>query len=828
MDDLAQSYFTLGYTSHLEPLPTLSYTLVSGHEDDLNRVDDEQDASHASRLEPHLMTSEKQTWPVIVRNMETDSFQAAARYWTRILLLLDSADADPQFSTLRKFFDARLTQEIETNTGPSQEKPVFKGSWAPHLAENESNAPERRSSFMSPTRRSLRWQWSRRPSLPSTSHARQIDLQVPPVPRAPPGSTLRGSRRDSSKQHSDMQLTDMYELWVSDRQDAESQCIRSNVRLDLHNVRLAPAPASLEKRHESRKKHSTPGFTMTRAVQERNEYPHSSTSMEEAQRSESSYRRSVVGRVLDRGLRKSAQASGTESGFARHFLPAGHDSSEFYVPENAVANDSDDELDRRDSEPLRSRSLGVRRGSTESSAGRSLGSAYVGRSELGPVEEDTNSIAHISSALRSTGLTSQTTPVSEDSRGSEMDEGEDLLTLLRHASSCTIRPGAQQNEPAWNRGQDDPLPSIVSYAMAQAFGWEGIMQLCYGPGSLCAEEQVFAPLGRAADLDSHMRQKYDAVLSWRNNVTGAGLEEEEANPTDTSPAPMRWNDDNDWSQAERSNREGDSSFASENHAVARIAKNNLGRTWKDWNLLFSSLFNWVASYETMRVHHGLAHEMGREVLAAKRPMLGRSRGPMHASPCVEMDALHVAHGFQRLPGVPEALRVGPQNDEHSEYRWARTELLSNQIQTPLIIATASAQFFMQQLSTSRWVFESGWELEYLNRCIFDSNMLTERFPAPGDRAVRSEHVYHPKPGELDISIPCPYPSTSGAWSAVAWSAWLSTIKEGHVLVPAVNWQAWWTLISVLNGADRTGRWYDLQVKTPNDTFDDLQHTSVYI
>lgn len=135
---------------------------------------------------------------------------------------------------------------------------------------------------------------------------------------------------------------------------------------------------------------------------------------------------------------------------------------------------------------------------------------------------------------------------------------------------------------------------------------------------------------------------------------------------------------------------------------------------------------------------------------------------------------------------------------------------------------------MSQLSSSRWVFESGWELEYLNKCIFDSTMIQERFPPPGDKAVQQASTYKPQPGELDLSITCPYPSVSGAWDALSWKSWLSTIKEGHVIVPAVDWQAWWTLISVLNGADRSGRWYDLQVKTPDDTFEHLQHNSVYI
>lgn len=153
---------------------------------------------------------------------------------------------------------------------------------------------------------------------------------------------------------------------------------------------------------------------------------------------------------------------------------------------------------------------------------------------------------------------------------------------------------------------------------------------------------------------------------------------------------------------------------------------------------------------------------------------------------------------------------------------------SVRIATYPVISSASVQFFVHQLATSRWVFEGAWELEYLDKCIFGSDMIRQRFPPPGEQVVPAAHAYQPRAGEPDLSTPCPYPSTSGAWSTHAWKSWLATLREGHVIVPAVAWQAWWTLIAVLNGADRSGRWYDLQVKAPNDSFEDLDLSSVYI
>lgn len=76
---------------------------------------------------------------------------------------------------------------------------------------------------------------------------------------------------------------------------------------------------------------------------------------------------------------------------------------------------------------------------------------------------------------------------------------------------------------------------------------------------------------------------------------------------------------------------------------------------------------------------------------------------------------------------------------------------------------------------------------------------------------------------------CPMPIPEGAWLASSWRAWLAGVHEGQILVPAVAWQAWWTLIAILNGADRTGRSYDLQVKSFEEPFAALTDPrSVYI
>ena len=118
---------------------------------------------------------------------------------------------------------------------------------------------------------------------------------------------------------------------------------------------------------------------------------------------------------------------------------------------------------------------------------------------------------------------------------------------------------------------------------------------------------------------------------------------------------------------------------------------------------------------------------------------------------------------------------------------------------------------------------------YLDECIFQPTTVRTRFPPPGNVAIPPSKSYRPAPGERDRSNPCPCPDKHGAWHPLAWRSWLGTLCEGNIIVPAVAFQAWWTLIAVLNGADRSGRWYNLQVKADEESFADLTDmSSVYV
>ncbi|WFC94829.1 hypothetical protein MBRA1_001465 [Malassezia brasiliensis] len=823
MGEAAQSFFTAGFPCYLEPLPILSYDVVPAADTETSDSGDELSAGQGMRLQPELTPCDVQPWPVIARELQTDSFQHAVACWAKIFVMLDAADPDAHFTALRRFFDARLpTTDEGGRSSPTDERGLATSSH--HERDVSGSGVERRSSFVAPHRFSRRMQWTRRPSLPTGGNPRSPETSGQPLTRSFFGSVRRSSRRMTASEAGTS--TEMCELWVAPPDDDHARSVPFHVRLDLHNVHLAPAPPGLRHRRAGA------SLLSTRTDGEEGEAPAGvagGPSLDEAPVSEASVssgvRRSLLNRMLDRHLRRGShtQAHGTTP--LPEWMRPGSEPHDLTAPENAEALESDDEVDRRDAERLWS--MGARRSSGGSHAVRAAPTA-AGHNELGRVEEDSlwESAGEQSSSRRGPTLDGVATPTLDEDVP-DVAENEDLLSLLRAGSMCVLQPGAQQREPAWNRGVDDALPAIFSCAMAQAFGWEGVLHLCYGPGSLCAQEQVYAPLGRAADLDSHLRRKFDAVLSWRSNVmqsTGA----EDAPPPAADAQAVSVPAADEAASLATGVSEGDSAQRP-SPGAPWLARHTLRRTWADWSALFASLYSWVSEYETVRIRHSLAHEMGRETLPPLRGVTGaHARGRAVPSACVEADAVQGVYGFQRLGGVPEALRVAPGGEEHGDYRWARTRLRSSHVRTPIMLSCASAQFVLQQLATSRWVFERGWELEYLNKCIFDSTMFAERFPPPGDQVVQAARAYRPKPGELDIGIPCPYPSPSGAWSAAAWKSWLSTIKEGHVIVPAVDWQAWWVLIAVLNGADRSGRWYDLQVKTPQDTFENLEHTSVYI
>ena len=199
------------------------------------------------------------------------------------------------------------------------------------------------------------------------------------------------------------------------------------------------------------------------------------------------------------------------------------------------------------------------------------------------------------------------------------------------------------------------------------------------------------------------------------------------------------------------------------------------------------------------------------------------------SPCVLGDATNRAHGFRRRAGIPEGLPLGPENEETIDYTWSRKRLSVEHFATALTISCDSALHYLGQLSSSKWLYRSAWELDYLEMCVFKSPLVAERFPPPGEAVVPFSQSYRPAPGTQDRSRTCPNPDEAGAWNPDTWKQWLTSIREGDIIVPAIAWQAWWTLISVLNGADRTGRSYDLQVKSLEEPFEALNDLSaVYL
>lgn len=308
------------------------------------------------------------------------------------------------------------------------------------------------------------------------------------------------------------------------------------------------------------------------------------------------------------------------------------------------------------------------------------------------------------------------------------------------------------------------------------------------------------------------------------------------------------------------------------------------RTWQHWQALFKSIKAWVDEYEKTRVRGGLAREIGldppaqqsastkglgegdnnitisaplhidatspdlqvpliigspptasTEVLKVARDkvdatMLSKVLGAsLSISPCVLGDATNRAHGFRRRAGIPEGLPLGPENEETIDYTWSRKRLSVEHFATALTISCDSALHYFGQLSSSKWLYRSAWELDYLEMCVFKSPLVAERFPPPGEAVVPFSQSYRPAPGTQDRSRTCPNPDEAGAWNPDTWKQWLTSIREGDIIVPAIAWQAWWTLISVLNGADRTGRSYDLQVKSLEEPFEALNDLSaVYL
>ncbi|PWZ03775.1 hypothetical protein BCV70DRAFT_225098 [Testicularia cyperi] len=205
-----------------------------------------------------------------------------------------------------------------------------------------------------------------------------------------------------------------------------------------------------------------------------------------------------------------------------------------------------------------------------------------------------------------------------------------------------------------------------------------------------------------------------------------------------------------------------------------------------------------------------------------KQMLSKVHSVSRAIPnCVLVDATNRRHGFRRRVGIPEGLPLGPDDEETIDYSWSRKKLSVQHFATGMTIAADSTSHMVSQLVDADWLHRSAWELDYLEMCVFKTPLVADRFPPPGEAVVPSSRSYRPAEGAVDRTTICPNPDENGAWDPDQWKRWLSSIREGDIIVPAIGWQAWWTLISVLNGADRTGRSYDLQVKTPEEPFEAL-------
>lgn len=774
-DQVFQAYFTIGLALRLEPLPNLFYETVPA--DDSQNPQDERNVGHGKRLEPRLETFSTQSFETLQNIASDPRLSESVEAWKKLFVLLDAADADPHFGGLRQFFDSRRPHE-QHEQGDDEEEDM----------EALPRSLQHRLSFRA-ARSTPRIQWNRRPTVSggedSSAHGRPLL-----------GSLRRG--QGMATQDRKLKELDMFELWVGPSESPK--CIRFNVRLDLHNVHLAPA-----REIHGNIENSVPSETLTTLHPLDTLCKGSENAEVQDEISPSgthTSKRSFMHRVFDRGIRRMSASSGK------------HQAEQLEHPTQETMESDEDHVDSLVSPQAQ---IG-RRTSVASSATRSHGTSGMKAADLECVVEDSPfepsehvSMAHPSADMHDDEVHTPHVPF--------VAEGEDFLHLLRRATSFV-------DGTACPTGDADPLPMILTRAMAEAFGWEGIMHLCYGKDSMCEKEQVFVPLGQAAYLESSRKQKYNAVLSWRKNVVNEDgsvpRPDESEHQEQTLPADM----DELRSLPSRSSlesiRETMAERASEAYPPTRFI---FTRTWNDWMLLFSSISSWISEYETTRVRACLAQEFGLDPILRSPCALQMGYTSQNIPPaCVQDDAVNSANGFWRLPGIPAALRF-ESHREHMDYRWARTKLHSSQMGTPAVMSLAAAQFYFMQLSTKPWVYLGSWELAYLNQCIFHSIIVEQRFPPPGGSAALEMPATEASKAN---TIQCPYPSPDGTCNAMQWKEWLRSLRDGQIISPAVSWQGWWVLISVLNGGDRSGRSYDLHLRAPGDLVESLDPTIVYL
>jgi hypothetical protein len=357
-----------------------------------------------------------------------------------------------------------------------------------------------------------------------------------------------------------------------------------------------------------------------------------------------------------------------------------------------------------------------------------------------------------------------------------------------------VRNWAQEvSQVGFNPAQGEIAPSSVSY------------QGDFDRASLSLEDEVAPSESASAIKAAEAKAKASKLSRWMNKMPrrgGAGAEDTDAVLANAVPS-LAIND--------------------------KVPSSTLNdRTWQDWADLFASIASWVEEYESTRVRNGMAREVDREISRGKvgdkeDDIVYTSMASYQVPRCVVMDALDADHGFRRRHGIPEGLPVGPDGEEVGDYRWAKKRLTSSHFATPLILATGSLSYYYGQLAGSEWTYTSSWALDYLEMCVFHSDIISTRFPSPSTSIVPFDQVYQPPKDDVEAvkrAKTCPYPQDS-TWHCSHWQEWLTTVQSGMILVPAVSWQAWWTLISILNGADGSSRALDLQVKAAEEPFSAL-------
>ncbi|MCO5589840.1 hypothetical protein L7F22_043809 [Adiantum nelumboides] len=441
----------------------------------------------------------------------------------------------------------------------------------------------------------------------------------------------------------------------------------------------------------------------------------------------------------------------------------------------------------------------------------------------------------------------------------------------------------------WLSGSVDPLPISIACALSEGLGWNGIMDLCYGKGSKSERSGSYQPLGRAAELDRKQEADKSRVQNWAQGVAGNPIGTNGSKET-TKSVPT--NDEIDAREklaslgltteassdavgpSESASMKGKKEQSSNLTKIGSWLKKRSGledenpeetnteheikmktpfadsdaRSWQDWAELLRSISRWLVEYETTRVRNGMAGEYGHDILQGKVSShvdsgfvesnfdMGKtkymSRATYQVPRCVIKDALNKQNGFRRRHGIPEGLPIGPDGVEIGEYRWSRSRLSGNHFATATTLAANSLFHCLEQIATSDWTHASAWELDYMEMCVFRSPIVGRRFPAPGSKIVSSSQTFQPDEKDEESrkrAMPCPYPSAEGVWSSVVWRNWLSQVQNGNIIVPAVSWQAWWTLIAVLNGGDGSDRALDVQLKAESEPFsalDDLE--AVYL